>query len=138
MQICFLNHILFSNILQNIWYSSYFVWFQISISECKLFEACEIEVTALPQHLVTIFTFHIFVFQCYDTCISIICNVQYLNLCYINKQFFNVLLLFILLLALCFSYIINEYLIYGQFSPVVCQDIMTDQEHSISHWSLNL
>ena len=88
--------------------------------------------------LVTIFTFHIFVFQCYDTCISIICNMQYLNLCYINKQFFNVLLLFILLLALCFSYIINEYLIYGQFSPVVCQDIMTDQEFLIIHWSLNL
>ena len=59
-------------------------------------------------------------FKCYDTCISIICNMQYLNLCYINKQFFNVLLLFILLLALCFSCKINEYLLYGQFSPVVC------------------
>ena len=136
MQICFLNHILFSNILQNIWYSSYFVWFQISISECKLFEACEIEVTALPQHFGYYFHFSYL-------CFSVLWHLHFYHMqCAISKsllhKFFNVLLLFILLLALCFSCKNNEYLLYGQFSPIVCQDIMTDQEHSISHWSLNL
>ena len=78
-------------------------------------------------------------FKCYDTCISIICNMQYLYLCYINKHFFNVLLAVHSTPSIMFFLlIINEYLIYSQFSPIVCQDIMTDQEHSISHWSLNL